>query len=129
MNKSTLTNVVLPSGLGEVYRGESMGCREGGYTPAMVPHFFASPEKAVEELSRLLADRDWIALSRCYDLSGTAVAPADLESGEFFLGQESPHPAWRGGPVRPFPPGFRYASQETAGDDAVVTVSIAIDEG
>jgi len=98
----------------------------------MGPSGFVSPESAIPEINRLLAAKDWVGLTGHYDLTGTTVAPAELESGAFFVALPDGgfrHPGWPRGPLRPFPPGFRYASHEEDGDEAVVTVSIEIDEG
>lgn len=94
------------------------------------PACFASPQEAVEAINRFLSAKDWPALSRYYDLSGTDVAPGDLESGAFFAAPGPPdHPAWGSRFRRPFPPGFRYQSHEMEGDDALVVVAVAIDQG
>jgi len=92
---------------------------------------FESPQHAVPGLARMLAAEDWAGLARAYALDGTGIERRELESGRYF--KRSPaaasHPAgldrWR----HPFPPGYRYLSHTTQGDEALVQVGIEIDQG
>lgn len=96
------------------------------------PRYFGTPQEAVEILGRLLEAEDWPGMGRYYDLSGTGIAPERLRSGESFVRAATPaggHPAGFSKYLHPFPPGFRYASHRLEGEDALVTVSIAIDQG
>ncbi len=117
------------------------GCKSGA-GPVAVAHqkdrpatsYFASPEAAVPMLTQLLKDKDYKALAAYYDLSGSDIECAELESGEFFERKERPeraHPAgfWRY--KHPFAPGFKFSSTQ-ATDRAhvfMVEVSIEIDQG
>ena len=96
--------------------------------------YFASPEEAVPLIARLLEARDFGALASYYDLSGSGVERAELESGAFFIREERPpvaHPAgfWRY--RHPFAPGFQflYAAPEGEADVFSVHVEIRIEQG
>ena len=93
--------------------------------------FFESPQQAVPALARMLAAEDWAGLARAYVLDGTGIERRELESGRYFKRSSAAasHPAglerWR----HPFPPGYRYLSHTTQGDEALVQVGIEIDQG
>jgi hypothetical protein len=94
---------------------------------------FSSPEQAVQRIAELQAKQDWAALARYYDLSGSDVSAASLESGEYFrapTGRAAP-----GGPGmahrEPFTPGFKFDHTEATdrADVIRVVVAIEIDQG
>ena len=98
------------------------------------PYFFSSPSEAVEIITSLLKKEDFKNLSYFYDLSGSEIKKAQLESGEFFIRRDPPetgHPAgfWRN--KHPFAPGFSFNSaRETSKENIyVIEVSITIDQG
>ena len=96
--------------------------------------FFSSPEEAVEKMSALLRVEDFKTLACYYDLTGSGIDRADLESGDFFVRQQRPelsHPAelWRY--KHPFAPGFKYCGRRAGSGDEifVIRVCISIDQG
>ncbi len=98
------------------------------------PKYFESPEKAVEMVTKLLNKKDWVALSRYYDLSDSNISRYELVSGRFFYTEQPPegavHPAGFWKYKHPFAPGFQYFGHEPAGGNRVtVTVTIQIDQG
>ncbi len=102
--------------------------------PADAGRYFASPQKAIPEITRLLKAKDFETLAACYDLSGSTVRRADLESGTFFVREKPPavaHPAgfWRY--KHPFAPGFQYSSIAPGPKANVhkIQVRISIDQG
>lgn len=95
--------------------------------------YFADPKTAVTVIAGLIAQSDWPALSRYYDLSGSDIDREELESGRFFVRTERPpvsHPGgfWR---IRhPFDPRFRYRYHlSLSGDHVRVHLGIEIDQG
>lgn len=80
---------------------------------------FSSPEEAVERIDAWLRERNWDALTACYD----GEAPAT-----FHERRPGGHPSgadnWT-----PFPPGWRYLDHAVEGDVARVRVGIDIDQG
>lgn len=98
------------------------------------PLYFASPREAVAEIKVMLVEKDWVLLSRYYDLGGTEIDAATLRSGEFFYRTRRPEVAHPGGFWRykhPFSPAFDFDHTVATGDPGTVTVvvSIEIDEG
>ena len=96
--------------------------------------FFSSPEEGVERISDFLRVEDFKTLASYYDLTGSGIGRAYLESGEFFIRQQRPelaHPAelWRY--KHPFAPGFEYCGKSSGADEGVfvVRVCISIDQG
>ena len=96
--------------------------------------YFASPEEAVPLIAGMLEARDFGALASYYDLGGSGIDRAELESGAFFIREERPpvaHPAgfWRY--KHPFAPGFRflYAVPADELDVFSVHVEIRIEQG
>jgi hypothetical protein len=94
------------------------------------PLYFESPEKAVIACNELVRKQDWKTLARYYDLAGTGVKLAELESGEFFIRKERPANAdpmgfWK--TRHPFPPGFNFTGVEKTDDPAVVKVLVAVE--
>ena len=97
-------------------------------------HYFPSPADAVPKIADLLRAKDWATLACCYDLSGSTIDRADLESGAFFYTDEQPavaHPAgfWRY--KHPFAPAFEYLREEPTSDPNVsrVILAVEIDQG
>ena len=97
------------------------------------PRYFRSSKEAVEVISVLLDKKDWVTLSRYYDLSNSEVDRKNLETGRFFVRAERPEVAHPGGFWRykaPFSPGFKYDHEEPEGKDIVrVHLRIEIDQG
>jgi hypothetical protein len=95
--------------------------------------YFTDPKTAVTVISGLIEQSDWPALSRYYDLSGSAIGRGELESGRFFVRTERPPLAHPGGFWRirhPFDPSFRYRYHQTlSGGQVRVHLSIEIDQG
>jgi hypothetical protein len=96
--------------------------------------YFSSPQEAVPRITEMLKLEDFKTLAKYYDLSGSDIPPADLESGAFFVQRERPevaHPAgfWRH--KHPFPPGFTYAGMHPGARENVhvIRVEISIDQG
>jgi hypothetical protein len=86
----------------------------------------------VQAITVLLQAERWAELACYYDLSGTDIDRAELESGRFFLRPDDDRPRHPGGLDRirhPFAPGFRYSGHALRGQDAIVTVEISIDQG
>ncbi len=97
-------------------------------------YYFSSPKKAVETITKLLQKKNFKALSRYYDLSGSEVKISQLESGNFFIRKKSPETAHPGGFWRykhPFAPGFLFSSARVTSKKTIfiVEVSITIDQG
>lgn len=95
---------------------------------------FQSPQVAVPLIAELLRGEKWKELAGYYDLSGSGIDFAELESGRYFIRTERPataHPAGFWKYRHPFAPGFQYEHEEQTGDPRIVkvTVSIAIDQG
>lgn len=102
--------------------------------PSSSEMYFSSPQEAVSRLAELVRNKEFKTLAKYYDLSGSDIPLADLESGDFFIRTERPemaHPAgfWRY--KHPFPPGFRYSSTRPSTREGVyiISVSVLIDEG
>ncbi|NOX84483.1 MAG: hypothetical protein GXO86_00730 [Chlorobi bacterium] len=96
--------------------------------------YFTSPDEAVPIITDLLKNEDFKTLSAYYDLSGSKVKQADLESGEFFIRREKPavsHPAGFWKYKHPFAPGFKYNSLQPTDRKGVylVQVVVVIDQG
>ena len=95
--------------------------------------YFADPASAVELISRLLVEGNWLELALYYDLDDDEISPATLLSGAFFKREVPPevgHPGISNRFKEPFSPSFSYASHFTEGNDEVrVTVDIEIDQG
>jgi len=96
--------------------------------------YFPSPEAAVPVISDLLRKNDFLTLASYYDLTGSAVTRAELESGEYFIRQERPEAAHPSGAWRykhPFPPGFTYRSMSPGPKENVflIQVETKIDQG
>jgi len=94
--------------------------------------YFKSPQEAVEGISKLLRNRDWVSLSRYYYLKDSDIDITELESGNFFIKKEQAevsHPLL--GDIRqPFDPAFKYDSHRGGpGDTVFVKVSVKIDQG
>jgi hypothetical protein len=94
---------------------------------------FSSPQQAVQRIAELQAEEDWRGLARYYDLSGSEVSAASLESGEYF--RAPPGRAAPGGPGmahrEPFMLGFKFDHTEPTdrADVIRVVVAIEIDQG
>ena len=102
--------------------------------PDSTPLYFASPEKSVTRTTELLRARNWVELTRYYDLAGSGISRSTLEDGTFFLRTDPPENAHPGGLWKfrePFAPGYAFISAEPSKSPGVVdvTVGIAIDEG
>lgn len=109
------------------------GCNDQ-YSSSYEPMYFASPESAVEEISVMLRNKDWVKLAMYYDLSDSKIDRATLISGQFFYTDERPesaHPAGFWHYKHPFPPAFKYLSASDVTQVGVkqVTVQVEIDQG
>lgn len=98
------------------------------------PKYFASPAEAVERITGMLEEKNWVALARHYDLSDSPEDRATLLSGEFFYTDEEPaaaHPAGFWHYRHPFAPGFTFHSTRELDEPGVVevTVMVEIDQG
>ncbi|MBL9131011.1 MAG: hypothetical protein JNG86_07420 [Verrucomicrobiaceae bacterium] len=95
------------------------------------PLYFTSPESAVTEVTALMREKAWKKLARYYDLTGTSIPRATLDSGVFFMVKipDSPQPpALAGlGEREPFVPGFEFISTEAGKDPGVTVVHIGME--
>ncbi len=96
--------------------------------------YFSSPQEAVPKIAEMLRQSDFKRLAGYYDLTGSDIQVADLESGDFFVRRERPevtHPAefWRY--KHPFSPGFKYSGIESTVRENVhaIRVTISIEQG
>ena len=96
--------------------------------------YFLSVQEAVSRIGNLLRDNEWKTLSEYYDLTGSPLERATLQSGVFFMRTEAPaapDPAglWRY--RHPFAPGFIYFSDQPSSEPNVLTVVVVreIDQG
>jgi len=96
--------------------------------------YFASPKDAVSKIAEMLRQSNFKTLAGYYDLTGSGLLIADLESGDFFVRKERPesaHPAgfWRY--KHPFSPGFEYSNMWPAEKQNVhvIQVMTSIDQG
>ncbi len=110
-----------------------VGCHQYA-TSGRGPHYFENPSAAVEQITRMLGEKDWPELAKYYDLADSPIDHADLVSGEFFYTEERPavaHPAgfWRY--KHPFAPAFEFKSTRELEEPGVieVTVGVEIDQG
>ncbi|MHC4579266.1 MAG: hypothetical protein ACYTFD_20215 [Planctomycetota bacterium] len=92
--------------------------------------YFDDPPSAVPAITKLLEAKDWQTLARYYDLEGSNLERADLESGAFFYTDQRPesaHPAgfWRY--KHPFAPGFTYLESRDLEPVGLVEVVVAIE--
>lgn len=126
--------LVLLAGCGS--NGQAVPDRSQNTPETAGPRFFATPQDAVAEASRLLAAGDWPALARCYDLSLTPqVTEDDLVSGRFFEHgtPAGTQPSLRR--TRPFPPGSEFVEAQPVGDESQlpcvwsVTTRLSFDAG
>lgn len=108
--------------------------KDGTNKAASDAMYFESPQQAVPAITKMLEAKDWPRLAKHYDLSGSNIDRAMLDSGEFFYTDKRPdvaHPAgfWRY--KHPFAPPFRYHGVEPTGDPNVtrVNVMVEIDQG
>jgi hypothetical protein len=94
---------------------------------------FSSPQQAVQHIAELQAKEDWRGLARYYDLSGSDVSAASLESGEYFRAPagRAPLGGLGMGHREPFTPGFKFDHTEPTdrADVIRVVVAIEIDQG
>jgi len=123
----------LAGGVAAVLVGTG-GCRQelqtGDKAGAPAAAYFQSPKQAVTVITKLLEAKDWGALAKYYDLSGSGIDRATLESGEFFWRKERPAAAHPGGFWRykhPFAPGFRYDDERPTDEAGVVVVSVKVE--
>jgi len=96
--------------------------------------YFASPSKAVKQITVMMEEKNWSELANYYDLTGSQTDRAELVSGEFFYTEERPdiaHPAGFWKYKHPFAPGFEFNSIRELEDVDVfeITVGIEIDQG
>lgn len=96
--------------------------------------YFSSPQNAVPKIAEMLKQSNFKALIRYYDLAGSDISRADLESGDFFVRKKRPefaHPAgfWRY--KHPFSPGFKYGDMQSSvrKNVYVIRVTISIEQG
>ena len=92
--------------------------------------YFQSPKQAVSAITVLLEAKDWPVLAKYYDLTGSEIDRAALDSGEFFWRTKRPpaaHPAgfWRY--KHPFAPGFKYDDEQATDRPRVVKVAVKIE--
>ena len=116
----------------------AFGCGEPADEPASGhgegAHYFASPEEAVAEIRVLLEAKRWPELARYYDLSGTDIDRATLDSGAFFFTTERPqvaHPAGFWQYKHPFAPPFEFLRtvETDAPDVSTVVLEVEIEQG
>ncbi|MBE7494449.1 MAG: hypothetical protein HS117_05860 [Verrucomicrobiaceae bacterium] len=99
------------------------------------PLYFTTPEAAVTEAAKMMRDKAWRVLARYYDLSGTDIPRATLDSGVFFMvkvpDQPLPPPLAELGQREPFVPGFQFINTEPDKEPGVtiVHVGMEIDQG
>lgn len=99
------------------------------------PLYFPTPESAVTEATQMMRAKSWKQLARYYDLTGTSIPRATLDSGVFFMVkatvQPQPAPMAELGEREPFVPGFQFISAEPGKepDVMVVHVGMEIDQG
>ncbi len=98
------------------------------------PKYFPSPAEAVERITVMLEEKNWVELAHYYDLSDSPEERATLTSGEFFYTDQEPamaHPAGFWHYRHPFAPGFPFHSRRDleAPDVIEVTVMVEIDQG
>ena len=110
-----------------------VGCRQSA-TSSRGTHYFESPSVAVEQITRMLEEKDWPELAKYYDLAESPIDRADLVSGEFFYSEEKPavvHPGGFWKYKHPFAPAFEFKSVRELEEPSVVevTVSVEIDQG
>ena len=103
-------------------------------TNTMNPLYFESPEKAVNEIRKLVVASDWKTLSRYYDLTDSDTKLEELLSSDFFIREERPQVVHPGGFWRykhPFAPAFKfnYASELEKSGIYEVTLGIEINQG
>ena len=92
---------------------------------AETPCYFKSPKESIEIISNLLRKKEWVELSRYYDLSDSNIDREELESGRFFYATNPPERAAHPGGFwkfkHPFAPGFKYSGHEADGEDAAAS--------
>ncbi len=96
--------------------------------------YFTNPSAAVEQITVMLEEKNWVELAKHYDLVDSPIDRVDLVSGEFYYTEEKPevaHPAGFFKYKHPFAPGFEFKSiKELEETDIIeVTVGIEIDQG
>jgi hypothetical protein len=103
-------------------------------TDGLPGKYFSSPEQAISLITELLQEGDFKTLALFYDLSGSGIMLAELESGDFFIQREKPpvaHPAgfWRY--KHPFAPGFTFEYVVPTDEEGIFSVhmAITIDQG
>jgi hypothetical protein len=96
--------------------------------------YFASPQQAVEQATRLLKAKDWATLARYYDLEGSRLTRAELAQGTLFYSDRVEgfqHPSGVSKYKHPFAPGFTLARTEPTDrpDTLKAIMVIEIDQG
>ena len=96
--------------------------------------YFDNPSISVAQIKIMLKEKNWVELSKYYDLSDSQIERSDLVSGNFFYTEEIPevaHPAGFWKYKHPFAPAFDYNSVRELEETGVieVTVSIEINQG
>ncbi len=99
----------------------------------MKPLYFESPEQSIPIITELLINSDWETLCRYYDLSNSEFKIEELNSGKFFILDETPEVAHPGGFWKykhPFSPGFKYLTNQKVEENIYkVELLIEIDQG
>ncbi len=106
-----------------------VGCNNQS-SVASKPMYFPSPISAVKQITVMLENKDWLELSRYYDLNNSSVDRATLISGEFFYTDEKPeaaHPAGFWHYKHPFSPAFKYASSHNLEEPGVIEVAVVVE--
>ena len=88
----------------------SVSCFNG---ERMVKLYFISPEEAVDTISQLLANEDFLTLTGYYELRESNISIEDFYSGKYYRGEiAGEKPAGLFKYVKPFSPGFKFSYVE-----------------
>jgi len=97
----------------------------------MVKLYFSTPEEAVDTISQLLANEDFLTLTGYYELSKLDISIEDFHSGKYYRGEitgEKPVGLFKY--VKPFSPGFKFSHvEELVNNITRVHLRLEIDQG
>lgn len=97
----------------------------------MVKLYFNTPKEAVDTISQLLANEDFLTLTNYYELGESYIPIEEFHSGKYFRGElDGEIPAGLFKYVKPFSPGFKFSHVEELENKITrVHLTLEIDQG
>ncbi len=118
----TIFGVYLLRGFGP----DQQGALFRPYKAQVAESYFRSPEAAVNTISALLQDEDWVTLAKYYDLSGSNFDVDQLSDGSFFLSSPSDSDnVPTNSAQRPFTPGLHFLQSKQTHIEDIFEVTVS----